>query len=533
MSKLSASGRPNSKVGSIWTPTLAVLTAALVNLPLLYLFVRASEAGSGYAETVFSRQTFALLQRTGFLVIAVLGLAIPLAVALAWLVTRTDLPFRKFWAVAAALPLVFPSYVAAFSWVAIWGPKGIAQGLVGSFGIEELPGWAYGFSGAWLVLSLFTYPYVYLLIVAALRNMDPASEEAARSLGKSRITVFFSVVLPQLKPAVYSGGLLVALYTLSDFGAVSIVRFNAFTLSIYSAYQGLFDRSIAAALATVLVVATLVVIFLGNRLAGVPRPSRKRASRPPQSVPLGRWKAPATAFLVAISTLNLFAPIGVVVHWGLRAIRVGNPIGLAGEALWRSLAVAVLTAVLAVCLSLAVSFWSVRSGTRSAQAVLGLTYSGYALPGLVIALSLVFFSTRLASGLYQTVAILIVAYLVRFLPEAVSATRSSLAALDRRFEEAARSLGSSRLRTMRRVTLPLIQPGLLAGAGLVFLTTMKELPATLILRPTGFETLATRVWTATSDGIYSQAALPALLLVVASSVPVYFLILRPVLAERR
>lgn len=344
--------------------------------------------------------------------------------------------------------------------------------------------------------------------------------------------MFFTAVLPQLKPALYSGSLLIALYTLSDFGAVSIVRYNTFTLSIYNAYRGLFDRTVAASLATVLVLLTVGLIVLESQLSARLRSSRTRPSRPPELVALGRWRFPATLAVLLLAGANLLTPLAVVVHWAVRALRLGNPIGVAGEAAFRSLGVAVLAALVAVILSLPVSIWAMRHGGRLARVTLGMTYSGYALPGLVIALSLVFFATRLASPLYQTVLLLVVAYVVRFLPEAVSATRASLRALAPAFEEAARSLGGGSWTVLRTVTLPLIRPGLLAGAGLVFLTTMKELPATLILRPTGFETLATRVWTAASEGIYSQAALPALVLVVTSAIPVYLLIVRPVLSER-
>ena len=189
--------------------------------------------------------------------------------------------------------------------------------------------------------------------------------------------------------------------------------------------------------------------------------------------------------------------------------------------------------MLAVVLSLPVAVWAVRVGSIRARVTQGMAYAGYALPGLVIGLALVFFTLRVIPVLYQTVTILIAAYVVRFLPEAISASRASLAALAPSFEEAAKALGATPWRVFRTVTLPLIRPGLLAGGGLVFLTTMKELPATLILRPTGFETLATVIWSSASEGIYSQAALPALSLLLVTFLPVYLLIIKPGLGERK
>ncbi|NNL65911.1 MAG: iron ABC transporter permease [Myxococcales bacterium] len=516
----------------MWTALAALVTAAAVNVPLLYIFARAGEAGwARYLEIVASPLTGALLARTLLLVVGVLALALPLAVGLAWLVTRTDLPGRRLWAVVAALPLVFPSYVAAFAWISTWGPRGYAQKALAWIGVETLPSWAYGYSGAVLVLALFTYPYVYLLVVAALRKMDPATEEAARSLGRKPWSVFFGVVLPQLARPLYAGSLLMTLYALSDFGAVSIVRYNTFTLSIYNAYRGLFDRTAAASLATLLVLLTIGLIALEGALSSRLRPALAAPGRPPRRLALGPWRFPATIAVALVALVNLVLPLAVIGLWAVQAVRLGNPLGTLGNAALHSTAVALATATVAVILSLPVSIWATRNRSRLARVAMGATYGGYALPGLVIALSLVFFATRLAPPLYQTVWLLVGAYVVRFLPEAVSATRSALGALAPAFEEAAKSLGRSSWEVVRTITLPLIRPGLLAGAGLVFLTTMKELPATLILRPTGFDTLAVRVWTAASEGIYSQAALPALVLVLASAPPVYFLILRPVLAE--
>jgi iron(III) transport system permease protein len=514
--------------------TLAVATAAAVNLPVYYLFVRAVEGGwTRYVETVFSDRTLWLTLRTLALVVGVLAVAVPLAVVLAWLVARTDLPGRRLWAVAAALPLVFPSYVAALTLVSVFGPRGFLQKGLAAVGIEQLPELAYGYSGALLVLALFTYPYVYLLAVAALRGIDGSIEEASQSLGFGRWGTFRLAVLPQLRPAILSGGLLIVLYTLSDFGAVSIVRFNTFTLSIYNAYRALFDRTAAASLATVLVLLTAASVLLEVWWVRRLRPSRRRVGRPPRRVPLGRWKWPALAGLSAVAMVNLVTPIGVVMYWGIRALWLQHELGEATRAAVHSLAVALPTALIAVVLSLPIAFWATRFPSIPARLVQSFSYAGYALPGLVVALAMVFFSIRVARPLYQSLALLIAAYTVRFLPEAISAARASMAALAPRFEEAARALGGTPLRVARTVTLPLIRNGLLAGGGLVFLTTLKELPATLVLRPTGFETLATLVWSAASEGIYSQAAVPALWLVLVSALPVYFWVVRPGLGERR
>jgi iron(III) transport system permease protein len=506
---------------------------AVVNLPLVYIFLRAGENGwAGWLETVWTFQSATLVCRSLALVVATVTAALGIALPAAWLVSRTDLPGRRLWATLMALPLVFPSYVAAFTMVAVLGPRGYLQNWLEPLGISRLPAFAYGFSGALLVLTLFTYPYVYLLLVATLRNLDPALEESARSLGASPWSTFTSVVLPQLRPSLFAGSLLIALYTLSDFGAVSIVRFNTFTLSIMNAYRGLFDRSAAASLATLLAIVALVLIATEAFFSRQTRPHRNRPSRPPPCIPLGRWRWPSLFALGALSTFTLGIPMGVVGFWGLRALLQGNSLGKVGNAVWCSLSVSISAALVATVLALPIAAWSVRGQGRWSRWVERLSYAGYALPGLVVALSFVFFTVRYARPLYQTVPLLVLAYVVRFLPEAMAPIRSAMAAIAPAFQEAARSLGRTQSQVLWSVTLPMILPGLLSGFALVFLTSMKELPATLLLRPTGFETLATEIWSHASEAIYSQAALPSLTLVLATTPPLYFLVIRPALGKR-
>ncbi|MDQ3742332.1 MAG: ABC transporter permease subunit, partial [Actinomycetota bacterium] len=230
-------------------------------LPLVYLAnVVAGEPGDA-RDAVWSGDAVALMLRSVGLAGAVTATTIAIAVPLAWLTVRTDLPGRRVWAVLCALPLVIPSYIGAYLMVSALGPSGLAQDVLG---VDRLPS-IYGFTGAWLVLSAFTFPYVLLPVQAVLRGLDPQLEEAARGLGRSPRQVFTSVVLPQLGPAIGAGGLLVALYVLSDFGAVSILRFDSFTRVIYTTYRSSFEREGAAALACLLVAVTLLVLWLEAR----------------------------------------------------------------------------------------------------------------------------------------------------------------------------------------------------------------------------------------------------------------------------
>ncbi|MBI2864098.1 MAG: iron ABC transporter permease [Chloroflexi bacterium] len=508
---------------SVWVP--AALVAAVMLLPLAYLVVRAAGAGSEALEFVFRPRTAGLFLRTAGLALAVTVASAAIAIPLAWLTVRTDLPFRRLWSVLATLPLVIPTYVGGFVIVASLGPRGLLQKLLESlWGIERLPE-IYGFPGAMLALTLFTYPYLLLTVRAGLQGIDPASEEASRSLGDGPWATFFRVTLPQLRPAIASGSLIVALYTLSDFGAVSLLRFDSFTRAIYLQYQGSFDRTMAAVLALLLVVLTLAILTAegwsrGRRMYHRSTPGAARVAR---TLTLGRWRSPALLFCAGVVFLALIVPVAVLIYWLSQGLLAGNAFKTVGGAAVSSVYASGLAGIVAVAAALPVSLLSVRWPGKTSALLERATYSGYALPGIVVALALVFFGANYATFLYQTLALLVVAYVVRFLPQAVGAARSSLLQVSPSLEDAARSLGQPPLGVMAKITIPLIRNGLLAGAALVFLTAMKELPATLLLSPIGFKTLATTIWTATAEGFFAEAALPALILILVSGISLIFM----------
>jgi iron(III) transport system permease protein len=506
----------------------AVTSVSLVALPLVYLVVRAVEGGTDAWSMLGRARTLELVGQTALLVGVVTGAAVALGVPLAWLVARTDLPGRHFWAVAAALPLVVPSYVAALVLLAAFGPRGLLQRVLeGPFGVERVPE-IYGLPGAVLALTLSTFPYVYLLTVGAFRDLDPALEEASRGLGRSRLETFRRVTLPVLRPSIGAGALLVALYTLSDFGAVSLMQYSSLTRAIFLQYRSLFDRAPAAVLSLVLVALTVIVLVLEAWSRGRARYHRTTpgAARPPDRVALGRWRWPATAFCAFVVGFGVVVPLVVIGYWLERGLSLGEPLEAAWGAALNSTVVSVLAAGAAVAAALPVALLVVRRPAQWTRALERLGFASNALPGIVIALSLVFFAARYATPVYQTLLLLVAAYVVRFFAQALAGASSAFARVSPRLEEAARGLGRSPRRAFLTVTAPLAAPGLLAGAALVFLSTMKELPATLLLRPIGFDTLATEVWTATTVGSYSKAALPALLLILFSAPFVYLLVTR-------
>ena len=509
----------------------ALFVGGALVLPLIYLVVRTFDAGGDIWELLFRQRVGTILVRTILLVATVAVASITLAVPLAWLTTRTDLPFRRAWVVLSALPLVIPSYVAGFIVVAALGPRGmLQQTLEGPFGVERLPD-IHGFVGALITLTFLSYPYVVLTVRAGLFRIDPALEESSRVLGRGNWTTFFSVTLPMLRPGIAAGGLLVALYTLSDFGAVSLLRYETFTWAIFVQYESALDRTLGAGLSLALVILALAIIGLELFSRGRARyySSTTSISRPPSNIRLGRWKWPALAFCSIVVAVSLIAPMSILGYWVVRGISAGEPFNLVWESVGNSVYVAALAATVAVIAALPLAVLSARYPGAFSGLLERLSYIGFALPGIAIALSLVFFGARYAPPLYQTIGLLLLAYVVLYLSPALGAVRTSLLQISPRIEEAARGLGNSPLRAFSSVTLPVARPGLLAGWALVFLLVMKELPATLILSPIGFNTLATSIWSNASEAFFARAAFPALLLIAASAIPLAFLMLR----ERR
>ncbi len=495
------------------------LVAVLGLLPIAYLLVLAAGSGESAFALVLRDRTLGVLARTLALAVTVTTASVLIALPLAWLTTRSDLPGRRAWGVLSVLPLVVPSYVGGYAVVAALGPRGALQSLLEPLGITRLPE-IYGFPGAALALTLFSFPYVVLSVRGALLRLDPAYEEVSRSLGRGPWLTFWSVTIPQLRPAIAAGALLVALYTLADFGAVSLLQFDSFTRAIYVQYRASFDPALAAVLALMLVTCTAGVLLAESRLRGRARYDRAGAgaARPATTVRLGAWRWPALAFCSVVVGLSVVMPVGTIVFWLVRGVSAGEPLNFVWDATINSVLASALAAVLAVLASIPVAVLVVRHRGWVGMLVERATYAGFALPGIVIGLAFVFVAARFLPGIYQTLPLLLLAYLVRFAPEAVGVTRASLLQVSPRIEEVARTLGRRPGAVLRDVTLPIIRPGLAAGGALVFLTAMKELPTTILLASTGFDTLAVRIWSATSEGFFARAAAPALLMVLVAAI---------------
>lgn len=496
----------------------------LFSAPLAYLIVGAVGSGSQFWAVVTSGDIVGPLLNSLMLGVAVALVAMVVGTGLAVIVGRGDLPGRTLWRVALALPLVIPSFVGATALIAATGRGGLVPAL-------PRPS---GFWGAFLVLVVFTYPYVFLPVLAKITNTSSSAEEASRLLGQGAWRTTLRVLVPQLWPAVTGGGLLVFLYCLSEFGAVSLLRFDTLTRVIYS--SRLLDPELSLVLGLVLAVIALLVVVLmrgGNDSyqAAVGR------GGPRTTIPLGRWR-PVMVLVCALPVLiGVLAPVLVFIGWVLRGASTvgvgysgwGDDLSFLIAPATGSTIAAVTAAVVAVVITLPVAFAQVRRSSPWFTAAAGIVTSVFAVPGLVVALALVAWvvnAPELFAPLYQSFPLLILGYVLHFGAQSLRVSSASLVGVSPRFDEAAATLGAGAPRRLLTVDLPMALPGLLAAGGLVLLSTLKELPATLLLAPIGFETLATTIWSAATDGFYAEVGVSSLLLIALSALLTWILVLR-------
>ena len=485
----------------------SVLIALVLLLPLAFLLVEAQGAGVAKVVSLVDRPLTAhLLWNTVRLTVAVSVLCTVIGTGAAWLVERTNLPGRRVWAVLLVVPLAIPDFVISFGWASL--SRDIS-----------------GFRGAVLVMTLAVYPLVYLPVASSLRNADPALEEVSRSLGVSRLKTFWRVTIVQSRVAILGGCLLVALVLLAEYGAFEILSYQTFTTEIFTEFS-VFQVPAACALSLVLIVLGLVV--LAGESAGGGRGRVSRAGRTAQRIMvrhrLGKWAVPAVLGLSLLVVLALGVPVASASYWwvaGAKGVLQGLSIG---DATWHTALYSGCAAAVATVIALPVGILAIRHGGRLESLLERSTYLVLAMPGVVIAFSLAYFSLHYADAWgYQTAPMLVAAYAIMFFPLALVGVRASVAQAPRGLEDVARSLGKRRLAVLWQVTRPLVTPGLAAAFCLVFLSAVTELTATLILVPTGVQTLATQFWAYQQNLAYGQAAPFALLMIAIAAVPSYVL----------
>jgi iron(III) transport system permease protein len=486
---------------------LAGAVTVILALPVVYVIAQATRSGwSEIVRLVLRRFTLELLWNTARLSVVVTLACAVIGTTTAWFVERTDLPGRRLWAVVVVLPVAIPDFVVGFGWVSV-APS------------------VHGFLGALLVMTLALYPLVYLPVAASFRGADPGQEEVARSLGLGRMATFRRVTLSQARPALLGGCILVSLALLAEYGAFEILRYQTLTTEIFFESQRSYNIPVASSLSLILVALSLAVLGGDAAARGRGRVARSaRVARAGTVHRLGRWRLPSLLGFVVLTTLALGVPIGVIIYWLFNSGTTTLPAStsMVGAALTTA-GYAAGAGALATLLALPVALLAVRHPRRSTRVLERSTFIVQAIPGLIIALALVYFSIRGLRILYQSSPLLIIGYAIMFFPLALVAVRTSVAQAPVELEEVARSLGRRPLAVWWRVVLPLVGPGLAAAFCLVFLSTVTELTLTLVLIPTGVQTLATQFWAYTTNLSYGAAAPYAGLMIAIAVVPSYVL----------
>ena len=499
--------RPSAKRAPWVLVLVSTGVAVAVLLPIVFILQQAGHAHWPAVWRLIDRRlTRVLLVNTLELAVLVGAACAVLGTGAAWLIERTNLFGRRIWAVLVVIPVAIPDFVVGYAW------HSIAPAV-------------HGLGGAVLVMTLALYPLVYLPVAAALRRTDPGEEEVARSLGLGPLRSFFRVTLRQVRPALTGGCLVVFLALLAEFGAFNIVGFQTFTTTIYSEYNA---GDLAAASALTLVLVFIGLVVLGGEAGVSTRGRISRATGQAARTPVRhrlrrRYHLAALGLIGAVTGAGLGVPIGILVYWMTASHSTTLPSASLWGALEHTAGYSLAAAGISTGAALPVALLSVRFRRPATVLLERSTFIVQALPGLVIALALIYFGIHYEPSLYQKGIMLVLAYAVLFFPLALISVRASVAQAPRRLEEVGRSLGRRPVSVLLRVTIPLVAPGLAAAACLVFLSAVTELTATLLLVPIGVHTLATQFWAYQGNASYGAAAPYAVVIVALAAVPTFVL----------
>jgi iron(III) transport system permease protein len=531
----SASGYP-------WT-WVAVGIASVLAVPIAVVLSSLARPRGEVWLHLWRTQLVELVLNTVLLLAGVGAGTLLVGTGLAWLIVHYRFPGRALFEWALILPLAVPAYVIGFAFLGLFDYAGPVQGTLRSWLGQEirLPEMRSSW-GVILVMTLVFYPYVYLLARVAFREQGVAGIETARTLGRSRLGAFLHVTLPLARPSLAAGVALAMMEALADFGTVATFGFRTLTEAVYRVWNGMFDRVAATQLASVLLLFALALILLERRSRGRARfaESRRRGPMPPPPRLRGLRAALAAAACLIVLGLAFALPVAQLAWWGAGALRAGQVAPDFIALLGRTCTLATATALLACVLAVLLAYAGRLHATPPVRLAARFASMGYALPGAVIAVGVLlplswvdhaivpelerWLQRPLGLLLTGSAAGLVLAYLVRFLAVSLQSVEAGLSKISPSLDDAARSLGVRSGGALRRVHVPLLRGSLLTAVVLVFVETMKEMPATLLLRPLGFNTLAVEIWERTSEAMWQEASVPALTLVAIGLLPVVALV---------
>lgn len=527
---------------SLWT-WLAVSIAAVLMVPIAAVVSSLLIPTGDVWLHLWRTQLVELVGQTLMLLLGVGAGTLLVGGGLAWLVVHHRFPGRRVLEWALILPLAVPAYVIGFAFIGLFEYAGPVQGTMRRWlgpgaALPEIRSYA----GVVVMMTLVFYPYVYLLARVAFREQSVAAAETARMLGRSRAGAFLRITVPMARPALAAGVALAMMEALADFGTVATFGYRTLTEAIYRVWYGMFDRIAATQLASVLVLFAAALLLVERRSRGRARFTETGRRGPGvEAVPLTGWRAAgATSVCFAVLTLAFLLPVGQLGWWAIAAVRARQVAPDFASLLGHTCLLAGATAVVACLLAVVLAYAGRLHGTGTVRVAAQLASMGYALPGAVIAVGVLLplawvdhalvpwleraLGRPLGLLLTGSAAGLVLAYVVRFLAVGLQTVEASLGKIPPSLDDAARMLGARAGSALRRVHLPLVRGGLFTAIVLVFVETMKEMPATLLLRPFGLNTLAVEIWERTSEAMWQEAAVPALTLVAVGLLPVVLLI---------
>jgi len=499
----------------------SLILAFFLILPLLYLLVKITFEFNLFFDFIFNTKILKLSFNTVSLILLVVIFSILISLPLAFLNVRSNMPFAKYLTSISVLPIALPSYVMATTQIEIWSKNGWVHNFLQLFfEMKTFPSF-YGLVGSVFVLSLITYPYVYIGLAAMFRRFDYQMIDASRTLGDSSFGTFRKIIFPLVKPTIVAGSLLVSLYVLSDFGAVSLLRFNTFTIAIFNRMYNSISNYGVLEISLLAILFCFLILFIESKTKNEARYFSNSNLSDIKKIDLGIWKWILFPISLIPLIFGFILPISVLIYWFI--IGFGEDTGFR-DVIQPTINTIIISSVSAFFITL-VSIpllITIRKNIRILSFMIDkVSYIGLSLPGVIVSMSLVFFCINYFDYIYQTFIVLVLGYFISFLPAALGPIKSSMTQIDPKLEDASFTLGAGKIKTYYNIVIKLASPGFIYGGVLVFILCLKELPATLILSPIGFQTLATEIWSNASEAFFIKTALASIVLVIIAGIPSY------------